>query len=66
MKLQYRFAPEVNVRLLEDTITNLLSAFVPAPGQLLISTDELVELASRSFDPKHIEVIRLSRIQVEL
>ena len=66
MKLQYIFAPEVDVRLLEDTITNLLSAFVPAPRQLLISTDELVELASRSLDAVHIEMIRLSRIQVEL
>ncbi|WP_407541747.1 hypothetical protein Q0M94_19890 (plasmid) [Deinococcus radiomollis] len=66
MKLQYLFAPEMNARLLEDSITYLLSGFVPAPGQLLISTDQLVELARNSLNPKQIEEIKLSRIQVEL
>lgn len=66
MKLRYLPAPEVDVQLLEDTITFLLNGFVPAPGQRLISTAELIQMATRSLDKAHIEVLRLSRIQVQL
>ena len=54
------------MRLLEDTITSLLSGFTAAPGQRLISNDELVKMASLSLSEVHIELIRRSRIQVEL
>ncbi|WP_407571584.1 hypothetical protein [Deinococcus altitudinis] len=66
MKLRYLPAPEVDVQLMEDTIAFLLNGFVPAPGQRLISTDELVKMANRSLDEVHIELIRISRIQVDL
>ena len=66
MKLRYLPAPEVDVELLEATITFLLNGFVPAPGQRLISTDELIKMASRSLDKVHIELLRVSRIQVDL
>lgn len=66
MKLRYLPAPEVDVELLEATITFLLNGFVPAPGQRLVSTDEPAELASRSLEQEHIELIRRSRVQVQL
>jgi hypothetical protein len=64
--MRYLPAPDIDVRVLEDTITYLLSGFTAAPGQRLISNDELVEMASLSLSEVHTELIRGSRIQVEL
>ncbi|MGY2892451.1 hypothetical protein [Deinococcus sp. UYEF24] len=66
MKMRYLPAPDIDVKLLEETVALLLSGFVAAPGQRLISNDELVKMASRSLDEVHIELIRRSRIQVQL
>ena len=48
MKLLFLPATDVDAGILEDTINFLLTGFVAAPGQSLVSTDELVQLASRS------------------
>ena len=66
MKLLYLPAPDVDGTLLAETVAYLLSDFRPASGQRLVSTDELVRLAGRSLDEVHIELIRRSRIQVQL
>jgi len=52
--------------LLETTVTALLDGFLPAPGQRLVSTEELLQMAGQSLDGEHIELIRRSRIQVQL
>ena len=66
MKFRYLPAPDIDTALLEDTVTSLLSGFTAAPGQRLVSNGELVRLASHSLDEAHIEMIRVSRIQVQL
>jgi len=66
VKLRYLPAADVDVALLEETIAFLLKDFVPAPGQGLISTDELVRVAGRSLDAERTELIRRSRVQVQL
>jgi len=66
LKLRYLPAPDVDVELLEATVTALLDGFLPAPGQRLVSTDELLQMAGRSLDGAHVELIRRSRIQVQL
>jgi hypothetical protein len=66
VKLRYLPAPDVDAKLLEETVDFLLDGFVPAPGQRLVTTDELVKIASQSLEDEHIELIRRSRIQVQL
>lgn len=66
MKLRYLPAPEVDAKLLEETVAHLLDGFVAAPGQRLVSTGELVGMANRSLDEKHAELIRRSRVQAQL
>jgi len=66
MKLRSLPAPDIGLTLLEDTVAFLLNGFVPAPGQGLIGTDELVRLATSALDAEHIELIRRSRVQVQL
>jgi len=66
VKLRYLPAPDIDLTLLEETVAFLLKGFVPAPGQGLIGTDELVRLANSSLDAEHIELIRRSRVQVQL
>lgn len=66
MKLLYLPASNVDAGVLEDLITYLLNGFKPAPGQRLVSTDELEQLASRSLEKEHVDLIRRSRIQVQL
>ena len=66
MKLLYLPASNVDAGVLEDLITYLLDGFKPAPGQRLVSTDELAQLASRSLEKEHVDLIRRSRIQVQL
>lgn len=66
MKLLYLPASNVDAGVLEDLITYLLDGFNPAPGQRLVSTDELAQLASRSLEKEHVDLIRRSRIQVQL
>jgi len=66
VKLRYLPAPDIDLTLLEETVAFLLKGFVPAPGQGLISTDELVRISGDSLSPEHIELIRRSRVQVQL
>ena len=66
MKLLYLPASDVDAGVLEDLITYLLDGFLHAPGQRLVSTDELTQLASHSLEEEHIDLIRRSRIQVQL
>ena len=66
MRLLYLPAIDVDSGILEDTINFLLSGFVAAPGQSLVSTDELVQLANRSLEKEHVDLIRRSRVQVQL
>jgi len=66
VKLLYLPASDIDLPLLEETVTLLLTGFVPAPGQGLISTDELVRMSGDSLSPEHIELIRRSRVQVQL
>lgn len=66
MKLRYLPAPDIDAQLLEETVDFLLDGFVPAPGQRLISNNELAEIASRLLEDEHIELIRRSRVQVQL
>ena len=66
MKFRYLPTAEMDVQLLEDTVTFLLNGFVPAPGQTLVSTAELLQMATRSLDKVHIELIRSSHVQVQL
>ncbi|WP_407570756.1 hypothetical protein [Deinococcus altitudinis] len=66
MKLRYLPAPDIDTVLLEDIMAYLLSGFVAAPGQRLISNEELFKMASRSLSEVHIELVRRSRIQVDL
>ena len=49
-----------------DQLAYLLSGLTAAPRQRLSSNDELVKMASRSLSEVHIELIRRSRIQVQL
>jgi len=66
MKLRYLPAPDIDLTLLEETVAFLLKGFVPAPGQGLISTDELVRMSGDALNPEQIELIRRSRVQVQL
>ena len=66
MKLLFLPATDVDAGILEDTINFLLTGFVAAPGQSLVSTDELVQLASRSIKKENVDLIRRSRVQVQL
>ena len=66
MKLLFLPATNVDAGILEDTINFLLTGFVAAPGQSVVSTDELVQLASRSLEKEHVDLIKRSRIQVQL
>jgi len=50
VKLRYLPAPDIDAKILEQTVDFLLDGFVPAPGQRLVTTDELVKIASQSLE----------------
>lgn len=66
MKLRYLPSPEVPDLLLREMIEFRLAGFTPAPGQRLVSNDELLQMAGITLTEEHVELIRRSRVQVEL
>ncbi|MGY2892444.1 hypothetical protein ACVWZX_000434 [Deinococcus sp. UYEF24] len=57
--------PNIDVRLSEEVMDYLLSGFFAASGQRLISNDRLVRMVNYSLREVHIELVRLSRNQVQ-